>query len=70
MKLKLTYSLENHSSSLAYLMAISDGWSWLLTQVAFDVVHYLRNPGKGLLLPLAGTKKDILSLFANKGKGL
>jgi hypothetical protein len=70
MKLKLTYCLENQSSSLVYLMATGDGWSWLLMQVALDVVHYLCSPGKGLLLPLTGTKKDILSLFADEGKGL
>jgi len=39
-------------------------------QVAFDVVYYLRGPGKGLFLVFAGIKKDVLSLFANEGKGL
>jgi hypothetical protein len=32
--------------------------------------HHLRGPGKGLLLRLAGTKKDALSLLTDEGKGL
>jgi hypothetical protein len=51
-------------------MATGDCRPWLLTQVALDVVHYLRGPGEGLLLRLTGTKKDALSLLANEGKGL
>lgn len=69
-KLKLTHGLENYSSSLAYLMATSDYQSWLFMQVALDIVHHLCSPGKGLLFPLADTKKDALSLFANERKGL
>jgi len=38
--------------------------------VALNVVYHLYRPGKGLLLCLAGTKKDILSLLVNKGKGI
>ena len=51
-------------------MATSDCRSRLLAQVALDVVHHLRGPGEGLFLVFAGTKKDILSLFTDEGKGL
>jgi hypothetical protein len=68
--LELIHGFENLPSSLAYRMATGDCRPWLLTQVALDVVHHLRGPGEGLLLRLAGTKKDALSLLANEGKGL
>jgi hypothetical protein len=70
MKLKLTHVLENLPSSFTYWMATGDCRSWLHTQVALDVVHHLREPGEGLFLVFAGTKKDALSLFADEGKGL
>jgi hypothetical protein len=38
-------------------MATGDRWSWLPTQVALDIVYYLRGLGEGLLLLLASIKK-------------
>jgi hypothetical protein len=70
MKLKLTHGLENQFTSLAYRMTTGDCRSWLFAQVTLDVVHHLRGPGEGLFLVFAGTKKDALSLFADKGKRL
>lgn len=67
--LEFIHGLENQPSSLAYRMATSDRRSWLLTQVALDVVHHFCRPGKGLLL-ITSTEKDALSLLANEGKGL
>ena len=50
-------------------MAIGDRRSWLLIQVALDMVYYLCKPGESFLL-FAIIKKDILGLLADKGKGL
>jgi 2'-5' RNA ligase len=65
--LEFIHGLENQPSSLAYRMATGDRRPWLPTQVALDVVHHFRGPGKGLLL-LTGTKKDALSLLADEGE--
>jgi hypothetical protein len=42
MMLELIHGFENQPSSLAYRMATGDRLSWLLPQVALDVVHHLR----------------------------
>jgi hypothetical protein len=38
--------------------------------MALDIIYYLCGPGEGLFLIFTGIKKDVLSLFADKGKGL
>ena len=68
--LELIHGFENQLSSLVYQMATGDHLSWLPTQVALNIVHYLCRPGKGLLLCLTSIEKDILSLLADEGKGL
>jgi hypothetical protein len=70
MTLKLIHGFENLLTSLVYRIVTGDCQSWLFTQVALYVVYYLRGPGEGLFLIFTSIKKDILSLFVNKGKGL
>jgi hypothetical protein len=70
MTLKFIHGLENQPSSLVYRIATGDLRPWLLTQVALDVVYYLRRPREGLLLLLTYIEENVLSLLVDKGKGL
>lgn len=70
MTLKLIHGFENLLTSLVYRIATSDCQSRLLIQVALYIVYYLYGLGEGLFLIFANIKKDTLSLFVNKGKGL
>lgn len=62
--LEVHYIVENQPRRLVYPMATAYRFCGLLTQVALNVVHYLRRPGEGL------ATKDALSLVVDEGERL